>query len=414
MKILAIAIKDFLSAYRSMFALVFMFGVPLLMAGMFYFMFGNMNTDSGFDLPSTRVIVANLDEGHLQTGQIGELVVETLQNDDLAGLMEVTIAVDETAARRAVDTQQAGMAVIIPPGFSASFADTGASAEIQVYQDPTLTLGPAIVQSVLSQVTDSLAGVKIAVNLALKRAESGEISYEQIAPLIDAYHKSAQLEGDPADVLVEVRSPAAAPEANMMLRIVGPIMGGMMIFYAFYTGTSTASSILREEEAGTMPRLFTTPTTQAEVLAGKFLAVGLTVCVQVIVLLIAGRLIFGIQWGEPSAVALFAIGTILSASTFGVLVNAFIRNSKQGGLIFGGLLTVTGMVGMMDIFVGNAGATRFGIVPLFTPQGWSARSMLAAMGGGAAPDLLPNLLAMLAMSIAFFAIGVWRFQKRYA
>ncbi len=33
-----------------------------------------------------------------------------------------------------------------------------------------------------------------------------------------------------------------------------------MIFYAFFTGTSTAQSILKEEEERTLPRLFTTPT----------------------------------------------------------------------------------------------------------------------------------------------------------
>ena len=39
-------------------------------------------------------------------------------------------------------------------------------------------------------------------------------------------------------------------------------MGGMMIFYAFFTGASTGQTILQEEEEGTLPRLFTTPTPQ--------------------------------------------------------------------------------------------------------------------------------------------------------
>lgn len=49
---------------RSTFAVVFMFGVPLLVTGMFYFMFGKIAGDaSGFDLPVTRVVVVNLDQG---------------------------------------------------------------------------------------------------------------------------------------------------------------------------------------------------------------------------------------------------------------------------------------------------------------------------------------------------------------
>ena len=64
MKIIDIALKDLTRSMRSAFAILFMFGVPLLVTGMFYLMFGNIaGGDEGFDLPVTRVIVANLDEG---------------------------------------------------------------------------------------------------------------------------------------------------------------------------------------------------------------------------------------------------------------------------------------------------------------------------------------------------------------
>ena len=85
----------------------------------------------------------------------------------------------------------------------------------------------------------------------------------------------------------------------MLRSIISPIMGGMMIFYAFFTGASTAQSILKEDEERTLPRLFTTPTSQATILSGKLLSVFMTVSIQVIVLLIAAHLIFGIQWGKP-------------------------------------------------------------------------------------------------------------------
>jgi ABC-type Na+ efflux pump permease subunit len=78
-------------------------------------------------------------------------------------------------------------------------------------------------------------------------------------------------------------------------------MGGMMVFYAFFTGTSTAQSILKEEEERTLPRLFTTPTSQAEILNGKFLAVFMTVLVQMVVLLLTSWLTFNINWGRLTA-----------------------------------------------------------------------------------------------------------------
>jgi len=57
-----IALKDLKSALRSTIGLIFMFGIPLLVTGMFYLMFGSMASEGEFDLPRTKVVVANLDQ----------------------------------------------------------------------------------------------------------------------------------------------------------------------------------------------------------------------------------------------------------------------------------------------------------------------------------------------------------------
>ncbi len=155
--------------------------------------------------------------------------------------------------------------------------------------------------------------------------------------VVDEYlHISLAESDDPEKDLLDVRSPSSAPvdhsaeTSNLLVRIIGPIMAGMMVFYAFYTGTSTAQSILKEEEERTLPRLFTTPTSQATILTGKFLAVFVTVLVQIIVLIIVSHLIFGISWGEFGPVALVAAGTIFSASSFGIFVNSFLKDHQAG------------------------------------------------------------------------------------
>jgi len=413
MKSIAIAIKDLTRSFRSAFALIFMFGVPLMVTGLFYLMFGNTNSESGFNLPPTSVVIVNLDKGDPQAGELGKTVVETFQSKDFSSLMAVTTAPDAAAARALVDTGKAGVAMIIPEGFSASFTDTQADAEIELYQDPTLTLGPSIVQAVLRRVTDQLAGVKITVAMALKQAEAGKIEYAQISEIISNYMKSVLVDGS-VPALVETRSPAAAPKTNVLVTIISSIMAGMMIFYAFYTGVSTASSILKEHEEGTLQRLFTTPTAQAEILGGKFLAVGLTVGVQVITLIAVSHLIFGIEWGELPATALAAFAVVCSATGFGIFVCSMMKNTGQGNIVFGGVLTVTGMIGMVDIFTGNPSGGQFGFLPLVTPQGWAARSMLLAMNHAPLSQILPYALFLLALSAVLFVFGVLRFQKRYA
>src|SRR4030042_246028 len=147
MKILDIAFKDMLRSFRSMFALVFMFGIPLLMTGMFYIMFGNIASGGEFSLPKTKVIIANLDEGgsRFQTSAknipggkqartMGELVVNVLQSEEMADLIQVSLAPSAESAHAAVDGQAAQVAIIIPVDFSKKFADTDKQAAIEFYQ----------------------------------------------------------------------------------------------------------------------------------------------------------------------------------------------------------------------------------------------------------------------------------------
>lgn len=434
MKAFDIAIKDLRRSFRSAFAVIFMFGVPLLVTGMFYFMFGNIAQNGGFDLPKTKVIVANLDAGgprfqvnpkNIPGGRkaetMGDLIVSILESEDLANLIEITYAASAESARSSVDHQKAQVAIIIPADFSEQYADIhNGKAVIEFYQDPTLTIGPAIMRSIMNRFLDSMTGVSIAVNVFMDEASAADQAFT--TQVVQRYlNESLALSEDPAEELLVVRAPAGVKSEeeesqNLLIGIVGPIMGGMMIFYAFFTGTSTAQSILKEEEELTLPRLFTTPTPQATILTGKLLSVFATVAVQVIVLLIAARLLFGIQWGALFPLALTALGIIFSAASFGIFVNSFLKNTKQAGVLFGGVLTVTGMLGMVSIFaMGAPGAAALGdTVSLLVPQGWAIRGLMQSMNGEPAGSVLLSVLVMFIWSAVFFITGVLRFNRRYA
>ena len=429
MKVLDIALKDLTRSFRSTSALVFMFVVPLLVTGLFYFMFGNIAEDGGFNLPRVKVAIADLDEGGpkfqvstknipggVRADTMGELVTGILQSEEMEDLLEVSLVPDGPAARTAVDSQAAQVAIIIPEDFSRQFADLNGQAVIELYQDPTLTLGPGIVKTILNRFTDSMAGVLIALDVALGQGDQDDFALA--GQVVQEYLEFSLVDTeDPAAVLLDVRLPQGSKESeNTLAQIVGPIMGGMMIFYAFYTGTTAAESLLKEEEELTLPRLFTTPTPQGIILTGKFLYVFLTVLVQVTTLLLAARLIFKIEWGELAAVALTALGIVISASSAGIFINSMLKSSKQGGVIFGGVLTLTGMIGMISIFTMNSpGSARLaGTASLLVPQGWAARGLLQSIDGEPLSAVLLTFLVLMAWSVVFFVVGVWRFNRRYA
>ena len=323
MKMFDIAFKDLLRSFRSKFALVMMFAAPLMITGLIYFAFSGLASDEGgFELPVTYVQVVNLDQPDLRSGlEIGQILIESMRSEELADLLQVTQVASEAVARAAVDAQLAAVAVIIPPNFTAAVISAEGSATITLYPDPTLTLGPAVVHTMLSRVVDSFAGTKIAIKVTGDQLNKrglplGEEMMAQVALQYTAWLQSQgqQQSGGAYPGLDVQPSPGKAEPVNQRAAIVGPIMAGMLIFFAFFTGASTAQSILREDEGKTLPRLFTTPTRRDVILGGHFTAVFITLVVQTVVLLIASSLIFGVRWGEPLAVALVAVGLPVSGA----------------------------------------------------------------------------------------------------
>jgi ABC-type transport system involved in multi-copper enzyme maturation permease subunit len=90
------------------------------------------------------------------------------------------------------------------------------------------------------------------------------------------------------------------------------------------------------------------------------------------------------------------------------------KSTKQSGIVFGGVLTFTGMIGMMPIFLFSNPSATIDTISLLVPQGWAVRGLFQSMQGAATGNLLLTLLVMLAWAVVLFGIGVWRFQKRYA
>jgi ABC-2 type transport system permease protein len=424
MKLLDIARKDFIRSFRNVFFLFFGLGVPLLAAGIFYFAFGGLSAgDSGFQVPVTKVQVVNLDQAGPQYGgfSAGQFLVDFLRSEPMAALVEVSEAANAPAARAAVDRQEAGVAVIIPAGLSAAAFGSGEQATIELYQDPTLTLGPAIVKGILRQFVDGFAGTRIAAQVAAEQLPAHGLAVDeglrqQIA--LD-YGQWAQALGQGmqggTSALLAVRSPTAQEEpANRMIRLIGLVMSGMMVFYAFYTGAATAMTLLQERESGTLPRLLTTPTPVSAILGGKALSTLALIALQATTLLVFAALVFGVPWGNALGLAMASLGLVVIATGFGIFVNSLLRNTRQAGIVYGGVLTVLGMGGMLTVFTGNVpGASpALDTVSLLTPHGWAVRSYGLLLYGGGPGDVLVPLVVMLALGAAFFAFGVWRFSRR--
>lgn len=425
MKTLDIALKDLLRSFRSVFVVVFAFVLPLLTIAIFYFAFGGMGSDDGgFDLPTTRVQVVNLDKPAPQSGDFvaGDVLVEALQDDAYAELFEVTEAANPAEARAAVDNQEAGVAIIIPANLTAAAFDPAGRASIEVYHDPTLSIGPGVVESFVDGFVDSFTGSRIAAEVAYEQLAEQDVAADQalLQGIASQYADWARGADHDASSLFDVVPPPGSEkmETNQVARMLSTLMAGMMVFYAFFTGASASQSILKEEEEGTLARLFTTPTRQSTILGGKFIAIFATLVIQVAVLVVLAGLIFGVDWGQPLPVALVALGLIVLAASFGIFITSWLKGTRQAGAVYGGVLNIVGWVGISRMFLalvpGTEGIAPIGnAVSLISPYGWALWGWQEALAGSGVGAVAPIVAVILAMSAAFFSIGVRKFRRRF-
>ena len=441
-KIFDIAFKDMTQSFRSLFALIMMFAVPILLTGMFYIMFGGSGEEEGFELPVTQEIVVNQDAGEIQfeaafleaapegftenleadgKNSIGHYLTTVLQSEGFSDIMKVTVSKDADQAKAAVDSQQAGVAILLPANLSDALTNPQETAAIEFYQDPTLTLGPSIVKGIVQQLVDGFisSGITLQVTFEQLASEGQTLDEATIQSVVGTYFQKmmGQSQTQSATALLNLQNPAGETVTEPgAASVVSLIMAGMSIFYLFFTGASTAQSLLSEETKGTLPRLFTTPTPKSTILGGKFTSGVLTITVQIIVLLGFGSLVFQIEWGRLVTLIPVIIGMVFASATFGIFLISWMRTERQAGIMIGGFVTIMGMVGMMPIFVAGISTPPQFVYTAskLVPQGWAVEALQTAMKGGAPGDVMFNTLVLLAWAAVFFIIGVLRFRKRFA
>ena len=417
MNIMDVAFKDLKRVFRSPFALVMMFGAPLLIAELLYFAFGGMMSGGGsFTLSATRVVIANLDQPNPSGDRFkaGEMLVRFLQNKDLADVLKIKMAPDEASARSAVDQQQADVALIIPANFTQAAVAPEQTAAVLLYQDPTLTIGPGIVKDLVNHFMDGFSGTKIAMKVTDAAVQR---SGKQPDPGLS--EKTAQQYSDylgsssHAEALHIVSPSGEATKTESRSVMIGPIMAGMLVLFVFFMGANGAQSIIREHEEGTLARLFTTPVSALTILAGKFVGVFVTLVIQTTVLLLVSALIFHIAWGKPLSVLLATLSLVMAATGFGVMLMSFIRNTRQTGPILGGVMTLTGMLGgLFSNGIPNIPEVM-DRVALSMPQGWAMLAWKLSLAGNSARELIPSISVLMILGALFFAIGLLLFRKRF-
>ena len=423
MKIIDIALKDLLRSSRSLYLVGMSVVAPLLLVGLIYFAFGSM---TGGDVSLTPIRVGVVTADTLPPGApldvpIGQNIRDMFFDASVRSWITAADYASEAAARAALDAQSIDVALLIPSSLTANILAGTTVPQTVILQDPTLTIAPDVVRQMVTSLLDGMAGGGIAFQTINARQLANGLTPDpaQLPGLLAHYSAwyidfQRALFHTPEKAALVTALPAVAGESGSPLQaMMGLVVAGQMIFFSFFTGAYAMNSILQEDEEGTLARLFTTPTNRTAILAGKFLAVLLTVLLQGVVLMLISRIAFGVNWGAPASAALALLGQIFAAVGLAVLIIAFVKTSKQTGPVLGGVLTGLGM--LSGLFTTNIKMPEaFNAIGNFTPQGWVLKSWKLVLAGQPAGELVLPFIVLLAMGVVMFVIGAVMFRKRFA
>jgi len=414
MKALSIAWKDTVHVYRDIAGLAMMFIAPLVLATVLGAAFGS---GDNFSIAAVRTVIVDQDKGAgAGTPAAGAMLSAALESPDLGDLLAITRLDSPEKARTAVDDGDAAAAVIIPAGLSSALASSVAQeANVEIYKDPALVVGPSIVAAVTESVVQTLNGSRAAAAAAARLAVSrGVTDTARLAGIASkagtAFALQAQTD---AQVTVEARNPVVEGSIEKRPNVASQVLIGMMLFFMLFGAATPAHSVLEEHRNGTLSRLFTTPTPRSIILSGKFLAVFVVVLVQAAILLLAGLLLFKADWGEPGPVVVLTVCSAIVAASLGLVTVSFAKTVGQAGAVSSAIFVFLGL--LSGNFTGTIVTSGpFATIRRISPVGWLLEGWSKVLYGGSWGSILVPVLVALAFAVVFFTISVFFFRRRYA
>jgi len=192
------------------------------------------------------------------------------------------------------------------------------------------------------------------------------------------------------------------------------MMPALAAMFAFFITAAVSTDMHRERDGGALRRLIASPLPRGSLVAGKILAYTLVVVIQMAILFGVGVVVMDMPLGHsPLGLVVTTLCLGLAATSLGMLVAALSRSMEQAGTISVLLIFVLGF--LSGSFFPNAALYRgegpLAFISRYTPQAQATiayHTMILQNGG--LVDILPQLIYLLALSMVFFGIAVWRFK----
>ncbi len=325
-KIIAIAWNDLRLEFTERSSLIFFIVLPMLFTWIIGMAMQGMIAPEENPDPRTPLVVINEDSGLYAPDLLDFLNRSEIIRVELKSS-------EEGQALFADESIQAYL--LIPADFSANIAaglESGAE----------LTLNPKFSDTVKVEqaVKEALEPINRSVAIAMQAVATNTDAASAPAQFDKTYREAlASLKEPTLTSVVEYReNTQSTQQLTSSFQLTSP---GQLVTWVLVALSGTSVIFVNERKYGTLRRLLTSPTSKATLLTGKVLGRVSMGIVQMLLLILFGKLVLNVNWGNsPLALLLVVVSFSFTGTALGILLGTLSKTASQAS----GLSTLFSML----------------------------------------------------------------------
>jgi ABC-2 type transport system permease protein len=334
---------------------------PLVLAFVLDLVFGDLD-DGGLEV---RMGVSNVDQTEIAT----DLQASILSLDGTGGIQISTLdpAIDPEAAL----DDDLDAVLVIPAGFADQLNSPGTAPTLTLVEDPDRPVQAGVAASIADGFVAEIERNRLLVAAGQQLGVTPDLH-----AVVD-------------DLAVDRQFPGGEG-----LDTGARMLAGMAIMFVFFTVQFGVTTLLNEKESGTLPRLLAAPIPRDAIIASKGLVSFLLGVLATLILMAAGSVLMGAEWGPWFGVLLLVVAAVLTAVALMAIVAGIAKTAESAGGVQAIIAVALAMLGGSWFPVSSEGL--IGLASRFTPHYWFLNGLedLASSGSW---DVVAVPVAMLVL-----------------
>jgi len=399
--------KDFRRKWKNPAVILGFLFIPFVFTLIFGMVFGSGGEET---LPQVKIFVVDNDQSLISGFMLGALTQGELS--ELIDLEEL----EEEEGRKLLDRGKASALLIIPENFGDNIWE-GKPTEILLLKNPAEQFLPQIAEEILDTMMLGLSSLRqvFADELTTIRdlAELEALPDESISAL--SLQFKDRIEGlskyliPPVISIKQITLSEEKKEVSDMT-VQAYILPAIAVMFLLFICNAVFEDVLTEKESGTLMRLRVSPVNLREYIWSKIVTSTLIGILCTSLLIILGRVIFSINWGDPVSVALLVLCLNILIAGFISFLFSFVRTERQAGALLTTVILLMSMLGGSMVPVENYPPVILKFSKL-TLNYWGITAFKNIMQGEPLSAIAPILLFMVVAGVLLSILGSYLMNK---